>query len=95
MKEVDMYCLFLSVIPRVFFHGAIVAAILTWGPDWTRKKFFELHKATTKLFIEKLRQGGPSLKMMAPNGHRFMDGTYTRYEDLDKLRKSNVPYTPL
>ena len=77
-----MYCLFISVIPRVFFHGVIVAAILTWGPDWTREKFMELHKATTKLFIEKLRQGGPSLKMMAPNGSRYMNGTYTRYEDL-------------
>ncbi len=90
-----MYCLFLSIIPRVFFHGAIVAAILTWGPDWTRKKFFELHRATTKLFIEKLKQGGPSLKMMAPNGSRLMDGTYIRYEDLDKAKKANVPWIPL
>ena len=57
---------------RLLFITAIAAAILTWGPDWTRELFFEVRKAILTQFHKQLTQGGSSLKKLSNDltGHK-------------------------
>ncbi len=79
-----MYCLIINIFPRLFFHGAIVAAILTWGPNWARERFFDLHQATFELLYEKLKSGGPPLPTFGPNPGKWLNGTHLKYEEIGR-----------
>ena len=68
---------------RLILWMAIAAAVLTWGPDWTRELFFEVRKVVLTTFHRQLTEGGSSLKKLSN------DLTGTRSEWLWEPQEKN------